>query len=170
MKRKQVEQNRRMNDSEQKRQETNLDKMREELQHFKKAFQEIKNVTGVGDVNDVSEIIQKFMTQDDTLNGLKTIKNEKSRRLEELNMEREKLKEKVNKYKYEGAEGVSKKQAEEIEKNIGVANGKLESCMHKYARINQTLVDVQSGIDHLYENTKLLKVTSLLRNRLRINL
>jgi len=71
--------------------ETNLDKMREELQHFKKAFQEIKNVTGVADVNGVSEIIQKSMTQGDTLNGLKIIKNEKTRRLEELNMRREKL-------------------------------------------------------------------------------
>lgn len=150
-----------MNDSEQKKQETNLDRMKEELQHFKKAFQEIKEVTGVGDVNDVSEVIQKFMTQEDTLSGLKGIKNEKSKRLDELNKEREELKVKVNKYKYEGDEGVTKKQAEEVEKNIVIAQGRLESCMYRFTRINQTVVDVQTGIEHLYENTKKLQVIYL---------
>ena len=131
-----------------------MDKMKEELQHFKKAFQEIKEVTGVGDVNDVSEVIQKFMTQDDTLNGLKSIKDEKSRKLEALNVEREELKEKVNKYKYEGAEGITKKQAEEVEKNKVGSQAKLDRYIDKFNRINQTVIDVRAGIEHLYENMK----------------
>ena len=136
--------------------------MKEELQHFKKAFQEIKEVTGVGDVNDVSEVIQKFMTQDDTLNGLKAIKDEKSRKLEALNKEREDLKEKVNKYKYEGAEGISKKQAEEVEKNKVASQAKLDRYIDKYNRINQTVIDVRAGIEHLYENMKIIKVLLML--------
>jgi len=132
--------------------------MKEELQHFKKAFQEIKEVTGVGDVNDVSEVIQKFMTQDDTLNGLKSIKDEKSRKLEALNKEREDLKEKVNKYKYEGAEGITKKQAEEVEKNKAASQVKLDRYIDKYNRINETVIDVRAGIEHLYENMKVIKI------------
>jgi len=119
--------------------------MKDELLHFRKAFEEIKAATGVGDVNDVSEIIQKFMTQDDTLNGLKSIKDEKNRKLESLNGEREKLKERVNKFKYEGAEGITKKQAEEVEKNKIASQAKLDRYIDKYSRINQIVVDVRSG-------------------------
>jgi hypothetical protein len=158
MRRKQLEQNRKKNDNELKKEETNLDRMKEELQHFKKAFQEIKKATGVGDVNDVSEIIQKFMTQDDTLNGLKSIKEEKSRKLEMLNQEREELKENVDKYKYEGAEGITKKQAEELEKNKIASQAKLERYIDKFNRISKISVDVTSGIEHLNENLKPLKV------------
>lgn len=134
--------------------------MKEELGHFKKAFQEIKEATGVGDVNDVSEIIQKFMTQDDTSNGLKAIKDEKSRKLEMLNKEREALKARVNKYQYEGAEGSTKKQAEEIEKNKLKSQAKLDRTIDKYNRFTQIMVDVRSGIEHLYENLKPVKVKS----------
>jgi len=157
-KRKQFEQNKKKTDNEQKKQETNLDRMKEELQHFKKAFAEIKEATGVGDVNDVNEIIQKFNTQDDTLNGLKAIKDEKSRKLEDLNRQREELKERVDKYKYEGAEGITKKQAEELEKNKVASQAKLDRYMDKYNRISKTVVDVTAGIEHLNENLKILKI------------
>jgi len=156
--RKQLEQNKKKTDTEQKKQETNLDRMKEELQHFKKAFQDIKEATGVGDVNDVNEIIQKFNTQDDTLNGLKNIKEEKSRKLEELNREREELKDRVDKYKYEGAEGISKKQSEELEKNKAASQTKLERYMDKYNRLSKTVVDVTAGIEHLNENLKIVKI------------
>ena len=154
----QFEQSKKKNDSEQKKQETNLDQMKEKLQYFKKAFQEIKEATGVGDVNDVSEIIQKFMTQDDTLNGLKAIKDEKSRKLEALNKEREDLKVRVDKFKYEGAEGTTKKQAEEVEKNKIASQGKLERYMDKYSRISKINVDVTAGIEHLFCNLKPVQV------------
>lgn len=158
MRRKQFEQNKKKNDNEQKKQETNLDRMKEELQHFKKAFQEIKDATGVGDVNDVNEIIQKFNTQDDTLSGLKQIKEEKSRKLEDLNIQREELKDRVDKYKYEGAEGITKKQSEELEKNKVTSQAKLERYMDKYNRISKTVVDVTAGIEHLNENLKIVRI------------
>jgi Skp family chaperone for outer membrane proteins len=141
--------------------------MKEKLQYFKKAFHEIKEATGVGDVNDVSEIIQKFMTQDDTLNGLKAIKDEKSRRLEELNHEREELKTSVDKYKYEGAEGTTKKQAEEVEKNKQSSQVKLERYVDKYKRTSKVNVDVTAGVEHLFTNLRPVSVSHPHNGRLR---
>ena len=62
-----------------------MDKEKLKLEDYNQAMQRIKDSTGVSDVN---EIIQKFLTQNDTLNNLNELKQENELKILILNEER----------------------------------------------------------------------------------
>lgn len=59
---------------------------------YENAFRRIKEATGVSDVN---EIIQKFLTQEDTLNRLNDLAKESQTRIEQLTEERKRIQQKA---------------------------------------------------------------------------
>ncbi len=115
----------------------------------------IKDATGVSDVN---EIIQKFATQHDTYNNLLELKGSNEKKLLELNDRRMELRTDVEKMRYEGLEGMTRKQMDEVEKNVNAAQIKYNSNKEKLERINKVLVNAKAGIEHLCEKLNDIKL------------
>jgi len=78
----------------------------------------IKDATGVSDVN---EIIQKFATQNDTYSNLLDLKSTNEKKLLELNDKKFDIKGSVEKMRYEGLENMTRKQVDDIEKNVNAS-------------------------------------------------
>merc|ERR1712138_98303 len=70
---------------------------KQRLQDYEEAFRRIKEATGVLDVN---EVIQKFLTQEDTQDNLMNLTRENQNRIELLNEERRRLKAQVEELKF----------------------------------------------------------------------
>jgi len=88
------------------------------LEDYDEAMRRIKDATGVSDVN---EIIQKFATQHDTYNNLLELKSTNEKKLLELNDRKLELKSDFEKMRYEGLESMTRKQVDEVEKNVNAA-------------------------------------------------
>eukprot|EP01017_Pseudomicrothorax_dubius_P041294 TRINITY_DN6586_c0_g1_i1.p1 TRINITY_DN6586_c0_g1~~TRINITY_DN6586_c0_g1_i1.p1 ORF type:complete len:541 (+),score=197.99 TRINITY_DN6586_c0_g1_i1:32-1654(+) len=128
---------------------------RRRLGDYEEAFRRIYEATGVSDVN---EIIQKFTTQDETSKALADLKQEYVDKIEELTRERNETKSKLEELKYAGSENLTRKQLDEIEKNVTTANNKCERAKAKYERISNVLVNVKAGIEHLCEKLEFFRL------------
>ena len=109
-------------------------------------------------MSDVNEIIQKFATQHDTYNNLLELKGSNEKKLLELNDRRMELRTDVEKMRYEGLEGMTRKQMDEVEKNVNAAQIKYNSNKEKLERINKVLVNAKAGIEHLCEKLNDIKL------------
>ena len=108
----------------------------------------IKDSTGVSDVN---EIIQKFATQTDTLNNLNEMKTMNERKIVSFNEEKVELFKTLERLKYEGIEGMTRKQIDETEKNVASAELKQERNKGRFERIHKVLVNAKAGIELISE-------------------
>merc|ERR1719388_701246 len=72
------------------------------MQEFEDAFRRIKEATGVLDVN---EVIQKFLTQEETQNNLFALTKDNQQRIDQLEKEKEQMKLLVDELKYSAAGG-----------------------------------------------------------------
>ena len=72
----------------------------EKINQYEEAFRKIKEATGV---SDVQEVIQKFITQEDTHRNLVEMTKEAQSRIDQLNAEKSELKSKVEELKYSGS-------------------------------------------------------------------
>lgn len=118
----------------------------------------IRDATGESDVN---EIIQKFATQHDTYSNLLELKSTNERKLLELNDKKIDLKSNVEKMRYEGLEGMTRKQIDEVEKNVNEAQAKYDRNKEKLERINKSLVNAKAGIEHLSEKLNDIKLEGI---------
>ena len=64
----------------------------------------------------------------------------------------------VEKMRYEGLEGMTRKQMDEVEKNVNAAQLKYERNKDKLDRINRTLVSAKAGIEHLCDKLNDIKL------------
>ena len=133
-----------------------IDKQR--LEDYDEAMRRIKDATGVSDVN---EIIQKFATQQDTYNNLLELKANNERKLLDLNDRKLELKSDVERMRYEGLEGMTRKQVDEVEKSVNAAQAKFDRNKEKLERINKVLVSAKAGIEHLCEKLNDIKLEGI---------
>jgi len=105
---------------------------------FEEAFKKIKEATGVSDVN---EVIQKFMTQEDTHNNLKQITKESQVRIDQLNAERTAILARLEELKYAGSglEG-SRRMVDEYEGKLGETAATCDKQRVKYEKVAKTLI------------------------------
>merc|ERR1719265_3097242 len=76
------------------------------MQEFEDAFRRIKEATGVLDVN---EVIQKFLTQEETQNNLLALTKDNQQRIDQLEKEKEQMKLLVDELKYSAAGGAGRR-------------------------------------------------------------
>lgn len=133
-----------------------IDKHR--LEDYDEAMRRIKDATGVSDVN---EIIQKFVTQTDTYNNLLELKANHERKLLDLNDRKVEMRGDVEKMRYEGLESMTRKQVDEVEKNVNAAQSKYDRNKEKLERINKVLVNAKAGIEHLCEKLNDIKLEGI---------
>lgn len=130
-----------------------VDKKKSQLEKYDESLRKIKDATGASDIN---EIIQRCVTQKETLENLKKEREEFERRILQLDDEKIELKKKLQRIKYEGVENITRKQINEVEKNVGEAQMRLEKAKDKLERSVKKVVDSKAGIEHL--NDKLIDI------------
>ena len=114
---------------------------------YEEAFRKIKDATGVSDVN---EVIQKFLTQDETHNNLVVMTKEAQARIDALNEEKSQAKAKVEEIKYSGTGSLgSRRIVDEFESHLADASSKCERNKNKFERVSRILINVKSGVEHL---------------------
>ena len=99
------------------------------LHEYKKAMLEIKQATGLSDIN---EIILKFATQSKTHSNLKEITSQNEKKLFMLTNKKDSVKEDLQKMKLEGLEALTRKQVDDIELNLAKAEQEYSDCKDKH--------------------------------------
>jgi len=127
---------------------------RQKLLDYEEAFHAIKEATGVSDPN---EVIQKFLTQENTQKNLQALTKENQDTIDRLTEDRRRLRLQVEELKF-GSEGnAGRRQAiDDFETNLAEAQEKFDRNKGKFERMAKMLIDMKAGIDHLGE--KLLPI------------
>ena len=129
--------------------------IKEEIYDYEEGFRKLYEITGV---NDVNEIIQKYITQDETTKSLKDQETQYNEKIEILCNERNRLKNELNFLKFEKAQAQTRKQIDEIESNVNVLSIKCERFKLKYERLSKILVNAKAGIEHLNDKQEFFKL------------
>ena len=67
----------------------------------------------------------------------------------------------VEKMRYEGLESMTRKQVDEVEKNVNNAQAKYDRNKDKLERIEKALINAKAGIEHLCEKLNEIKLAGL---------
>lgn len=133
-----------------------MEEEQKKITTYEEAFRKIKDATGVSDVN---EVIQKFLTQDETHNNLVVMTKEAQARIDALNEEKAQAKAKVEEIKYSGTGSLgSRRIVDEFESHLSEASSKCERNKQKYERIAKILINVKSGVEHLADKLEPIAV------------
>jgi len=128
----------------------------EKINTYEEAFRKIRDATGV---SDVSEVISKFLTQEETQKRLMEMTKESQLRIDSLQEEKALAKHRVEEIKFSGnvASG-TRRLVDDFETLLSEANSKCERNKAKYERIAKVLVNVKAGVQHLYERLEVIHV------------
>merc|ERR1719281_1340070 len=127
---------------------------RQKLLDYEDAFHQIKDATGVSDVN---EVIQKFLTQEETQENLTRLTRENQARLEQLNEERRRLRLQVEELKFSSGGNVGRRQViDDFETHLAEATEKFERNRGRFERMAKMLIDMKAGISHLAEKLTII--------------
>mmetsp|Transcript_10765 Transcript_10765/g.22417 ORF Transcript_10765/g.22417 Transcript_10765/m.22417 type:complete len:548 (-) Transcript_10765:362-2005(-) len=153
-----MEEAQRMKETQAVKNNAQLEEEQTRITTFEEAFKKIKEATGVSDVN---EVIQKFMTQEDTHNNLKQITKESQVRIDQLNAERTAILARLEELKYAGSglEG-SRRMVDEYEGKLGETAATCDKQRVKYEKVAKTLIAMKAGIEHLGDKLEGIKVDS----------
>eukprot|EP00163_Fabomonas_tropica_P028352 TRINITY_DN574_c1_g1_i2.p2 TRINITY_DN574_c1_g1~~TRINITY_DN574_c1_g1_i2.p2 ORF type:complete len:438 (+),score=180.01 TRINITY_DN574_c1_g1_i2:3654-4967(+) len=135
--------------------EKKMEENQEKVTTYEEAFRKIKDATGVTDVN---EVIQKFLTQEDTHKSLLAMVKEAQARIDTLTEEKASAKARVEEIKYSatGSTG-SHRIVDEFETQLSDANAKCERNKQKFERIARVLINAKAGIEHLADKLENVK-------------
>jgi len=129
--------------------EADIEEEQEKIASYEAAFREIKEATGVADVN---EVIQKFITQEETHKNLLAMTKESQSKIETLTEQKREVQERVQRLKYSVA-------SEEPAAMTSTAETRqIERQRVKYERLTKVLVAVKAGIQHLSERLEGVKL------------
>ena len=119
-----------------------------ERDHYEEAYAKLKEVTGCTDVN---EIIQKFVSQDETEKDLERQVADQEAKLTELDREYHIVSHQLDDIKFAGNGMLTnRKQAlEDIEKHLNESVAKLEQNRARYEKMARIMIDIHSGVNHL---------------------
>ena len=129
--------------------EADIEEEQEKIASYEAAFKEIKEATGVADVN---EVIQKFITQEETHKNLQAMTRESQAKIDALVQQKSEVTERVQRLKYSLS-------ADEAQAGATTHDDrKYERQRLKYERLTKVLVAVKAGIQHLSERLEGVKL------------
>jgi len=135
---------------------TEAEEERQRVQDYEEAFRRIKEATGVSDVN---EVIQKFLTQEDTQNNLLNLTKDYQTKIERNTEEYKRVRALVDDLKFSsGAATARRMVVDDFESHLTEATNKYERNVARYERVTQILIDIKAGISHLVEKLKRIKL------------
>merc|ERR1712127_592276 len=120
-----------------------MEEEQKKITTYEEAFREIKDATGVSDVN---EVIQKFLTQDDTQKRLNELAKESTTRIEQLTEEKKRIQQKVVDAKMKASSTAGNRRiVDEFEQLLSEAKVKSERIKSKYERLTKVMINVKAG-------------------------
>ncbi|KAG2388346.1 hypothetical protein C9374_000510 [Naegleria lovaniensis] len=123
------------------------DEDRDRLQVLEEKWRKLKEVTGVDDVN---EVIQKFLSSSDTHKNLEQMTKDSQKRIEHLTEKKANLKTKLEDLKYSQSSGLgSRRIVDEFIQQLSESQSKNERQKQQFERIAKILVNVKAGAEHL---------------------
>jgi len=129
---------------------------RQKLEDYQEALHAIKEATGVDDVN---EVIQKFLAQEDTQKSLAKLTKENQATIDRLNEDKRKIRGQVEELKFSTGGHADKRQAiDRLENYMSEASEKFERNRTKYERTAGMLIDMKAGVDHVAEKLATIKL------------
>lgn len=134
------------------------DEMKEKkMQEFEETMRLIKEATGV---NNIHEVVAKLKSQGDTNSQLTQLKSLNESRIEELKKRKVEIQNEYEDLKYTGEAKSSHSQStlEELEKHCLDSEVSMQESRQKHDRLLKLLVNLQSGIYHLYDKLELIPV------------
>eukprot|EP00302_Diacronema_sp_CCMP2436_P015190 CAMPEP_0179853760 /NCGR_PEP_ID=MMETSP0982-20121206/9532_1 /TAXON_ID=483367 /ORGANISM="non described non described, Strain CCMP 2436" /LENGTH=553 /DNA_ID=CAMNT_0021739521 /DNA_START=115 /DNA_END=1776 /DNA_ORIENTATION=+ len=135
--------------------EADIEEEVQKIAAYEGAFREIKEATGVSDVN---EVIQKFIAQEETHKNLMQMTEESQRKIDALVENKRALQERVETLTYASHSDVTTLDRVPLSIADPLASSaaaeeqiKMERQRHKYERMSRILINVKAGIQHLTE-------------------
>merc|ERR1712070_673393 len=128
----------------------------QKITDYEEAFHRIKEATGVADVN---EVIQKFLTQEDTHKNLTSLTRENQHKIDQLSEERRKLRLQVEELKFSSGGNVGRRQViDDFESHLAEATEKCDRNRSKFERMVKMLIDMKAGVGHLAEKLTIIQL------------
>lgn len=123
---------------------------------YESAFRKIKESTGVSDVN---EVIQKFLTQEQTHDNLVNMTKDAQSRIEQLGRERSETKTMVDEIKYSGGTSQGSRQdVDQWERKQSEIQSNIERLKTRYSRVQKVFIDVRVGIEHMNDKLEHIRL------------
>jgi len=142
--------------------EADIEEEQQKIAAYEAAFREIKEATGVSDVN---EVIQKFITQEETHKSLQQMTEESQRKIDALTEQKRTLQERVEGLTYAAHTDTAalERVPSAIVNPLSASAAseeqiKAERQRHKYERMSRILIDVKAGIQHLTEKLEAVQL------------
>lgn len=130
----------------------NLEVDQDRLAELEEVWRRLKEVTGVSDVN---EVIQKFLSSNDTSKDLQGMTKEAQQKIDNLVWKKAQLKSKLEEIKYSQSTGFgSRRIVDEFEQHLAEARANAERKRAQFERLAKILIDTKAGIDHIMEKLK----------------
>jgi len=129
-------------------QDTSIEDEQKNIKAYEAAFQKIKEVTGV---SDVSEVIEKFNTQEETHKHLVQMTKDSQARIEALHEQKRKAEEQVQRLKYTSSKpGASRRpNARATGDGVNDAQSKYERMRNKHEHMKSVFLNVRSGVENI---------------------
>eukprot|EP01064_Diplonema_japonicum_P023056 TRINITY_DN33511_c0_g1_i1.p1 TRINITY_DN33511_c0_g1~~TRINITY_DN33511_c0_g1_i1.p1 ORF type:complete len:524 (+),score=157.53 TRINITY_DN33511_c0_g1_i1:39-1610(+) len=126
---------------------------REREEEYETHFKKIKEATGVTEQDEsvaVLQVINKFLTQEDTHKSLVELTKDAQARISAFQGEKGGLELKVEEMKYSGTGQLgSRRIVDEFETHLAEAKHQCEKNRSKYERVAKILINVKAGVQHL---------------------
>eukprot|EP00043_Microstomoeca_roanoka_P027595 m.15074 g.15074 ORF g.15074 m.15074 type:complete len:504 (-) comp7784_c0_seq1:79-1590(-) len=132
------------------------DDCKEKLETYEDAMRRIRDATGATDVN---EVVQRFMTQDETQEHLKQLQQENTELLHKLRQDHQKLQKQFEALKYSGEarNTGNQRMLSEFEAHLREVERKGGKAKQNTERTTKVLVALSAGIEALYEKLGSIK-------------
>eukprot|EP01112_Ceratiomyxa_fruticulosa_P011175 TRINITY_DN3016_c0_g1_i1.p1 TRINITY_DN3016_c0_g1~~TRINITY_DN3016_c0_g1_i1.p1 ORF type:complete len:691 (-),score=178.46 TRINITY_DN3016_c0_g1_i1:148-2220(-) len=129
---------------------------------FESAFRDIKESTGVSDIN---EMYQKVQSQEETFKNLLALKKESQAKVEAITKERDALRNRITEIRFSdnnknnsndnnnSANNLSlggRRDLDEMELKLAEADAKFQKNRQKYEKMARILINVRAGVEHVY--------------------
>lgn len=110
----------------------------------------------------MSQVIQKFLAQEDTHRNLQGLVEEGQTRIELLQRERQSLKKQLEELKFSsGGAGVGTRRVlEEFEQHLVDSKARCDRNRKKYERTTKILIDVKAGVEHIADKLEVVTLDS----------
>jgi len=128
--------------------DTSIEEEQKNIRAYEAAFQKIKEVTGV---SDVSEVIEKFLTQEETHKHLQQMTKDSQARIEALHEQKRRAEEQVQRLKYTSSKpGASRRpNARTGGEGVNDAQSKYERMRNKHEHMKSVFQNVRAGVENI---------------------
>jgi len=132
------------------------DEAKEKLETYEDAMRRIRDATGATDVN---EVVQRFLTQDDTQDHLKQLQKDNTELLHKLRQEHQKLQKQFEALKYSGEarNTGNQRMLSEFEAHLRDVEKRANKSQVSTERATKVLVALSAGVEALYEKLGSIK-------------